>query len=341
MRGGWKNAFRSNSLLKATLMNKAFARIAAGAVMTLGASVFMARAEEATTPVSAGVAVGTLPCDVAFSPDGRRVYVVNAVTQNVSVIDVASGLVVGTIALKESPRKIAVSADGAQAWVTLSTRNSVAVIDLATGTLLAPIAVGHFPTSVAFGPGVAYVTNSGAHSVSIVDIASRQAVASIAVGDEPRALAFSPNGTRACVANFRVGTVSIIDVEAGAICHTITVPGGFPSAIAFAGGTAFVAHGGGRVSVIDVGAGAVECEITVGSGPCGLAVSPDERTLLVTNQNDDTVSVVDVATRTVRDTVAVGLRPVAVAISPDGTAAYVADCGDSTVSVIDLEWLAI
>ena len=65
--------------------------------------------------------------------------------------------------------------------------------------------------------------------------------------------------------------------------------------------------------------------MNVGSGPYGVAVSPDGTKVYVANDNSNTVSVIDTATNTVTATVPVGSYPSGVAVSPDGTKVYVAN----------------
>jgi YVTN family beta-propeller protein len=101
-------------------------------------------------------------------------------------------------------------------------------------------------------------------------------------------------------------------------------------------------HGeGSTVSVIDTATNTVVATVTVGSGPIGVAVTPDGKQVYVTNQgsgHSNTVSVIDAATNTVVATVTVGNAPNAVAVTPDGAHAYVTDDSGSApghVSVID------
>ena len=75
--------------------------------------------------------------------------------------------------------------------------------------------------------------------------------------------------------------------------------------------------------------------ITVGSGPQGVAVSPDGTRTYVTNVLDNTVSVIDTATDTVSAAIAVGSYPWAAVVSPDGTRLYVANQSGGSVTVID------
>jgi YVTN family beta-propeller protein len=88
------------------------------------------------------------------------------------------------------------------------------------------------------------------------------------------------------------------------------------------------------VSVIDVATRAVTATIAVGSGPFGVAVTPDGSKVYVSNSNDETVSVIDVATSAVTATIAVGSVPDGVAVTPDGSKVYVANYDGNAVSVI-------
>ena len=86
------------------------------------------------------------------------------------------------------------------------------------------------------------------------------------------------------------------------------------------------------VSVIDTASNTVTATVAVGSGPFGLAITPDGTRAYIANLFDNTLSVIDTASNTVVATVALGNGPRAVAITPDGTRAYVTG---GPVSVID------
>jgi YVTN family beta-propeller protein len=90
------------------------------------------------------------------------------------------------------------------------------------------------------------------------------------------------------------------------------------------------------VSVISVASGTVTSTIPVGSGPSGVAFTPDGSTAYVTTYGSNTVSVITVASRTVTSTIPVGTHPVGVAFTPDGSTAYVTNSGSNTVSVISV-----
>ena len=73
--------------------------------------------------------------------------------------------------------------------------------------------------------------------------------------------------------------------------------------------------------------------ITVGSGPLGVAVSPDGSSVWVTNNGAGTVSRIATSDNTVTP-ITVGSGPLGVAMSPDGSSVWVTNNNDGTVSRI-------
>ena len=77
--------------------------------------------------------------------------------------------------------------------------------------------------------------------------------------------------------------------------------------------------------------------IQAGSGPAGLAFSPDGASVYVPNWADGTMSVIDTAARkTLGNPIRLGTLPGGIAVSPDGAFVYVlsAEDGDNTIRVI-------
>ncbi len=80
------------------------------------------------------------PVGVAVGPDGTRAYVVNSVSNTVSVIDTATNTVTGTIPVGALPVGVAVSPDGTRAYVTNQDANTVSIIDTASNSVIGTIA---------------------------------------------------------------------------------------------------------------------------------------------------------------------------------------------------------
>ena len=72
-----------------------------------------------------------LPSSADFSPDGSLLFVANAASDDVSVVDLAAGLGVGHVDVGSNPQGIVVSGDGSTAWVHNALSDDVSVLDLA------------------------------------------------------------------------------------------------------------------------------------------------------------------------------------------------------------------
>ena len=89
---------------------------------------------------------------MTVGPDGKRAYVANHSSNDVSVIDTATNTVVATVVVGASPIAVAPTADGKYVYVTNEDSGTVSVIDTATNTVAATIAVGRRPFGMAIGP---------------------------------------------------------------------------------------------------------------------------------------------------------------------------------------------
>ena len=105
-------------------------------------SVSVLAADEGKWKQVKSIAVGLRPCGMAVSPKGRLVYVGNANSDTVSVIDTKTDKVVETILCRPEVRlpfgsgcnAVAVSPDGGVLYVADGTNNCVAVVRLAAGS---------------------------------------------------------------------------------------------------------------------------------------------------------------------------------------------------------------
>ena len=114
--------------------------------------------------------MGTTPQQVALNSNGTRLYVTNTGSDNVSVIDTASGTVIATIAVGDSPYGITVSNDGSVAYVA-NKDNTVSVLNLmnntkVTGTIQAE--TGQTGGVAISQNGTLYVTFSGGATIRTV-----------------------------------------------------------------------------------------------------------------------------------------------------------------------------
>ena len=86
-----------------------------------------------------------MPFAVAFSPEGRLLYVVNSGSNDLSIVDLETALGVGHIELGDNPRGIVLTGDGTRAYVLNALSDDVSVVNLGTRTELRRISVAESP----------------------------------------------------------------------------------------------------------------------------------------------------------------------------------------------------
>jgi YVTN family beta-propeller protein len=190
----------------------------------------------ATLTLSSIICAGEQPVALAELPNGSKLYVVNQLSGNVTVINTADRSIATTIPnVGSSPSWIDVSADGSLVFVANSGTNTVTVIDAATDIAIKDVTVGTSPTpSPTFlrydaSHQRVYVTNSVENSVSIIDAADPTSatyltsVATVPVGTTPKSLTVLANGTKVYIANFGSNSVSVIDGATNTVTATITL----------------------------------------------------------------------------------------------------------------------
>lgn len=201
---------------------------------------------------------------------------------------------------------------------------------LVAGALLALVS-----GSAAFGQGnaLAYVTlrdaTPTAGAVAVIDTTNNRVVATVPVGPGPNGMVVTPDGRRAYVTNY--GTFPGQFAQATSLAKTVSVVDLSPLRNSGSSNTE-------KPSVI--------ATVTVGTGPLGIAVTPDGSEVFVTNFGQDamlvpgseegsTVSVISTRTNEVVDTILVGKLPAGIAVTPDGKQVYVTCRRANQVWVID------
>jgi YVTN family beta-propeller protein len=120
----------------------------------------VARIDLDARAVTATVDVGLHPTTLAWDEARQRLYVANANSDSISVVDTAGGRVARTIAVKPfglrlggvAPTALAISADGGTLYAALGGFNAVAVLATADGALRGLIPTAWYPTQVALTP---------------------------------------------------------------------------------------------------------------------------------------------------------------------------------------------
>lgn len=270
-------------------------------------------------------------------------YIVNADSNDVSVIDLATGTVVATIPVGSNPNSVCVDPNYNEVYVVNNSSNTVSVINTLTNMVTATIPVGPTPWSVTVSPdgSMVYLADGGDNDVEVINTTTNTVVATIPAGTNPNALAVSPDGSLIYVNNSN--SVTVINTSTHAVVATIPV-GSAPQAILITpdGSKVYEAnYGSNDVYVINTATNMVSGIIPVGTNPGGGSMSPDGSVVYIANEGSSSVSVISTATNTVIKTIPVGGSPWGVSVRPDGTQIYVANSGSNTVSVVNSSTNAI
>jgi YVTN family beta-propeller protein len=277
------------------------------------------------------------PYTVTINAQGTKAYVTNSNSTTISIIDIATNKIIGTINGFNGPSGMVITPDGRRAYVNnygasqsvpSGKATTVNVVDLTTDKIIGdPLEVGLAPAALAITPDgeFVYVINYvdgdiDTGTVSIIKTSDNSVEMNAIQGlTGPFAIAITPDGQRAYVTNFGSNNFAPI---------------------------------GTTISVIDLNSNTIVDTINLAIQPSGIAISPDGLFAYATNYNtlyagqnfsdltagQGTVNIIDIATNTVLPpTIAVGQSPDSVAISSDGTYAYISNYTSNTVSVIALQ----
>ncbi len=159
-----------------------------------------------------------------------------------------------------------------------------------------------------------YVSNEDGNSISVVDGQTQAVVATIPVGKRPRGMRLSPDGRTLYVALSG-------SPKGGPGVDESKLP---PPDRAADG-----------IGVVDLASGKLVRTLPSGADPEAFDLTPDGKTLYVSNEDTGQASVVDVTTGAVRKTIDVGKEPEGVAVRPDGHIVYVTSEANDVIDVID------
>jgi YVTN family beta-propeller protein len=136
------------------------------------------------------------PIEMAFSPDGRLLYVVCEASDELRVVDIQSGKVMNAVPVGRVPRGIVLSPDGRQIYVTNAWSDAVSVIDAATLKVVRTLPTGFEPTGIVCDRSceTLYVANRLSSDISAIDVKSGQEIKRLLAGRGASYLALSPDG---------------------------------------------------------------------------------------------------------------------------------------------------
>lgn len=205
----------------------------------------------ATMTVTKSIAVWTMPHGARLNNAGTRLYVANMMSDNISVIDVATDSVVATIPVaydarpfgptKYTPMEVAVSPNDSLVMVTCSEWREVRMFNAVTNALIDSFQVGDQPWHLQFTPDgmYCYVSNRRGNVVSVIHVPMRHVMSTISLPSAfsyPHGVDVSADGRYVFVSNENVshnyiprynteyvGNVCAIDHLTGQVVKVIEV----------------------------------------------------------------------------------------------------------------------
>lgn len=214
-------------------------------------------------------------------------YVTNSDSGNVSLVNRATGEVVGVIAVGSNPEGIVASARGDRIYVANTGSQSISVIDVPTNKVFRTVNLefGCQPTGLALTPDGRdlLVTCPGNNSVRVIDTLSFSVSPRIDVGSGPTRAVITGDGRTAFVLNKLSNDVSVVNLPGRQATGTIQVESS-PSGMALddRSGRLYVANSGSNnLSVISTSSLQVTDRIAVGPGAAAVALDPVEDRLAV------------------------------------------------------------
>ena len=162
-----------------------------------------------------------IPKSSTSTPRAGRLFVSNEDAGELSIVDLASGEVVRTVAVGGEPEGVRLRPDRKTVYVTSESDHAVTVVDAQSGAVLGSIDVGWRPRDAIFSAdgSRAYVSAEHGGSVAIVDVATSEVLRTVSAAarlaaDGARAFA---RRRRLYVANGRAGRSPSSTLRRGAV----------------------------------------------------------------------------------------------------------------------------
>lgn len=295
--------------------------------------------DAATRRILRYIRVGDTPSHLELSNDGRRLYVANAGSNDVTVVDTTTDTILTTAVTGNRPLLPCVAPGSGVVYLPSGPDETVAVLG-GDGEAIATIPVGKAPHDTAVSPNGrwAYQPNSASHTVTVIDAVKQCAIGEVAVGSGPSHVAFTPDSGYAYVANTLSDDVSVVATASHEVVATIPAgTGAHLPVLSHDGEVGYVADfASDDLTVWDTKSNQVTARINVGVYPHFFIISPDDRWIVVSNTGESSVCLVDAMKARTVAKLEVGRAPAHIAFDPDGTCAFVGCEISDEVAVIDL-----
>lgn len=250
----------------------------------------------------------------------NRLYILNAFTSSLFVVDNKDGRIIKKITVDGYPLRIAGWSEGKKIFLLRRNSPRLLVFDEADLSLQPFLKEEAKKESVFFSScqgiiadpafNLLYVTNLGNNTVTVIDAKTKKPFKVIPVGEGPLGIALNPKSGKLYTTNRAGNSVTVINT---ADYSTKTIPVGItPNNIRINSETNKIyitQSGDNKIAVIDGDKDEVLKYIPVGIAPQGLNLDTIKNKIYVANFGEDTVSVIDGKTDEVTNVIKVEKTP--------------------------------
>ena len=270
-----------------------------GLISVLGSPI----GAQANVGDSTVIPVGNSPYSVALLPDGTKAFIANGGDNTVSVLNVSTGAIIGTLPTGTFPGQIVAAPDGNRVYVTNRSQGTFTVIDAQT---LQIVTGADYPLVSPNGSALSMIVSPDSANLIIADyimgsmtnlnLGNLSFTNSVHVSSLPGNIILNPSGTKAFISSVTSDDVAVVSIPGNSSLARIT----------------------GLVN------------------PGGMATSPSGDKLYVLNSGANTIGVFSSTTYSLLQTINTGLVPSSIAVTADGLFGYVTNSGSDTIWKINL-----
>lgn len=300
----------------------------------------------------------TLVSLTGMQASAARLAVVNKADGTTSVYNLKSKKLEFTLSTGYFPHEVAVSKDGQQIFVSNYGKDhvrstselnrpgrTVSVIDLKSRAVIQDIDLGEncAPHGLVATTQRLYITCENRQEIAVVDLNTHRLLHTIPTAQaQSHVMVISPDESRAYIANFSPGTVTVIDLNQRLILKQILTGPGTEGIGLSADGRSLYATSvlGATVHKIDTQTLEIAASVQTDLSPIRVTPTPDGKYALVNSSATNQLLIFDAQTLTLVKRLPVGLQPIGLDV-PNSDQAFVANMKDNTVSVIDLRRLEV
>jgi YVTN family beta-propeller protein len=236
---------------------------------------------------SSSAPVGNIPTGIGFNSTGSRVYVANEYSDNVTVINAATGMAIDAIPATSQPFQVLVAPGDSLIYV--SGISTVVGIRLSTKAIIASFSIPEAGNGIAIArDSLLYVSSHTGGTVVEFNLRTRTVSRTFTVGGDAQHLAISPNGNELWIAN-GAGYVQFWNIDTGLqIGSNLLLPAaGYGIAYRSSNGLLYATShydGGGYIYVIDPVARTLLHASVVGGATRDVAFTADGSIGIVANE---------------------------------------------------------